>query len=105
MSFELRLFGSTEVRINGEAIARPATRKSLWILCMLALRSGTAVDREWLAGILWPDSDDSQALRSLRQCLHHLRQSLGSESWRVKSESPRALRFESSDSFVDALEF
>src|SRR5947208_14859209 len=52
---ELRLFGPMEVRTGSSPLPRLRSRKGLWLLALLALRAGRAVERSWLAGTLWPD--------------------------------------------------
>ena len=73
VSLEIRLFGSFDVRIGGCPPARPLSRKGLYLLALLALRHDRYVERAWLAGTLWPESSENQALWNLRQCLFHLR--------------------------------
>jgi len=72
-------------------MGRLRSRKGQWILALLALRAGTAVERDWLAGILWPDSPEDKALYSLRRSLADLRQALESEAWRIEALTPRTL--------------
>jgi predicted ATPase/DNA-binding SARP family transcriptional activator/Tfp pilus assembly protein PilF len=43
----------------------------------LVLKSGTHERREKLAGLFWPDSEESRARRQLRQALWRLRKSIG----------------------------
>lgn len=62
----LRLFGPFEAQVNGEPLPRLRSRKGSWLLALLALRHGREVDRSWLAGTLWPESAEPQALLSLR---------------------------------------
>jgi len=62
----IHLFGPFEARANGAPLPRPprgapGTRKVQWLLALLALRHGREVERSWLAGTLWPDSDEPQA--------------------------------------------
>src|SRR5215218_10277366 len=91
---EIRLFGPLEVRIGPHPLPRLRTRKGLWLLALLALRAGRDVERDWLAGTLWPDGDEADARRSLRQSLHDLRLALGSEAGRLSGETPRTLRLD-----------
>src|SRR5579862_8213770 len=88
---KLYLFGSTEVLVHGVPLARLRSRKGLWLLALLALRAGKPVDRDWLAGTLWPDSSQSQALAYLRQNLTELRNALGSEAARLQSPTRQTL--------------
>jgi predicted ATPase/DNA-binding SARP family transcriptional activator len=102
---EMRLFGPMEVRVGGELLPRLRSRKGLWLLALLALRGGRGVERDWVAGTLWPDSDEADARRSLRQSLHDLRAALGPEAERLGSDEPRTLRLDVAGAAVDALAF
>jgi predicted ATPase/DNA-binding SARP family transcriptional activator/Tfp pilus assembly protein PilF len=102
---EVRLFGPMEVRLGSQPLPRLRSRKGLWLLALLALRSGRSLDRGWLAATLWPDADAAYALRSLRQSLHDLRRALGPESGRLGCEAPRTLRLDVGGASVDVLAF
>jgi len=101
----IRLLGPMEVRVGGDAIPQLRTRKGLWLLALLALRANRDVDRAWLAGMIWPDYEEADARRSLRQSLHDLRTALGSESWRLRSASRRVVRLDIAEDNVDVLVF
>jgi DNA-binding SARP family transcriptional activator/tetratricopeptide (TPR) repeat protein len=49
------------------------------LVAFLVLHAGSAQARQRIAGLLWPESTDAQALTNLRRELHHLRQILGDE--------------------------
>ncbi len=103
---ELRLFGPVEVRVGGRPLPRLRSRKGMWLLALLALRAGRDVDRDWLAGTLWPDHREEAARRSLRQSLHDLRAALGSQAERLACESPRTLHLDlSSGAWMDVRAF
>src|SRR5947209_19662737 len=87
----LHLFGPFEVRLHGHPLPRLRSRKGQWLLALLTLRHGGEVDRSWLAGTLWPDSRETAAFASLRNCLKDLRRALGSEAGRLRSPTPRHL--------------
>jgi DNA-binding SARP family transcriptional activator/tetratricopeptide (TPR) repeat protein len=49
------------------------------LVAFLVIHAGSAQARQRIAGLLWPESTDAQALTNLRRELHHLRQILGDE--------------------------
>src|SRR5260370_18360599 len=81
----IHLFGRLRVTVAGEPLPRVRTRSVEWLLALLTLRHGRAVNRAWLAGTLWPESSGSQALENLRADLVRPRKSLGPESGRIRS--------------------
>lgn len=93
----IRLFGPPEFKVNGEPLPRLKTRKSLYILALLTLRHGRDVDRNWLAGTLWPENDEETALTYLRQALTELRRALGEQAGRILSPSQKTLHFDIGD--------
>jgi DNA-binding SARP family transcriptional activator len=101
----IRLFGPFDVRLNGAPLARLRTRKGQWLLALLALRHGCEVDRAWLAGLLWPESSEAQALGSLRNSLTDLRHALGREAARLRSPTFHTLALDLSDAEVDVVAF
>jgi DNA-binding SARP family transcriptional activator len=73
---EVRLLGNYDVRLNGAPVeinSRPARL----LLAYLVLMAGTPQPRDKVAGILWPDSDETSARGNLRQALWRLRKSIG----------------------------
>src|SRR5579871_3937847 len=101
----IHLFGSMRVLVQGEPLPRVRTRSVEWLLALLVLRHGRAVERSWLAGTLWLDSEESQALRNLREDLVRLRKALGGESARVQSPSRDLLTFDLTGAEVDLVAF
>src|SRR5438093_1251443 len=85
------------------ALRRLRLRNSQAALALLALRAGSRVEREWLAGLFWPDSDPSSGLKNLRNCLTDLRHALGTEAGRLQSPTSRILTLDLTHSFVDVL--
>src|ERR1043166_996332 len=73
----ITLFGPLRVTVRGEPLPRVRTRSVEWVLALLALRHGRAVSRAWLAGTLWPESEESRGLQNLREDLVRLRKALG----------------------------
>ncbi len=101
----IRLFGMFETECNHVPLPRTRTRKEQWLLALLLLRHNQPVDRDWLAGVLWPDSTEKQALLNLRRSLTNLRDVLGMHAARLTAPMPRALRLDVSHASVDVLEF
>src|SRR5262245_56151789 len=87
----IRLFGPLEVHLRGQRLRPLRTRKGEWLLALLALRRDQPVERAWLAGTLWPESDHRQGADSLRRTLTDLRQALGEEARRILSPTTHTL--------------
>jgi predicted ATPase/DNA-binding SARP family transcriptional activator len=101
----LTLFGPMQVSVGGRPIPRLRSRKALWLLALLVLRGGRPVEREWLAGALWPDADPDQALASLRTVLSELRTAIGGEGVRLRSPSRHSLLIDLAGADVDVTAF
>jgi predicted ATPase/class 3 adenylate cyclase len=101
----IRLLGPFAVRVNGLPLPRLRSRKGHWLLALLTLRQGCQVDRTWLAGTLWPDSSEPQAMHSLRVCLADLRQALGPEAGRLHSPTLHRLSLDLAGAEVDVVAF
>ncbi len=71
-SIQVDLLGGVAVRGADPAQVRGSSR-ALSLLAYLAAHPDTAQPRAHLAGMLWPDSSQSQARTNLRRELHHLR--------------------------------
>ena len=99
------LFGPIDLQQNSTPLPRPRTRKELWLLALLVLRHRAPLDRKWLAATLWPDSDETQALRNLRRSLNNLREVLGTEAFRLFAPTPRTLSLNLSGASCDVHEF
>jgi DNA-binding SARP family transcriptional activator len=100
----IHLFGPFEVRVNSVSLPRLRSRKGEWLLALLVLRP-SAVERTWLAGTLWPDSSEIQALASLRRTLTDLRQGLGPEASRLRAPTPRTLSLDLAGAAIDVVGF
>src|ERR1041385_3388850 len=101
----ITLLGPLRVLIQGEPMPHVRTRSVEWLLALLVLRHGRSVDRSWLAGTLWPDSLESQALHNLRDILVHLRKALGEEKERLQSPIRDTLTLDLEGAQVDLLTF
>jgi non-specific serine/threonine protein kinase len=99
------LFGPFAVQREGEPLPRLRSRKGHWLLALLTLRHGREVQRGWLAGTLWPDDDEADALHSLRQSLTDLRRALGTQATRLHSPTSHTLLLDLSGAYADVLTF
>ncbi|HLV81248.1 MAG TPA: tetratricopeptide repeat protein [Chthonomonadaceae bacterium] len=104
-SLVIRLFGPFDVRLGGRPLPRLRSHKEQWLLALLVLRAARPVERDWLAGTLWPESDASQAAYNLRRSLSNLRQTLGEQASRLLSPSSHAVRLDLSGAEVDLIAF
>lgn len=73
---KLSLLGPFGVRIGSRALTG-LPKKAQALLAFVALHTGRPIPRERLATLLWADSGNEQARRSLRECLVALRSALG----------------------------
>jgi predicted ATPase/DNA-binding SARP family transcriptional activator len=101
----ITLFGPLSVQVHGEPLPKLRSRKAHWLLALLVLRHGRPVEREWLAGTLWPDVDQTQAFANMRPTLCELRKALGKEKERLQSPSRHALFLDLADAEVDLIHF
>ena len=83
---EFRLLGQFDLQKANESIEIPS-RPAKILLAYLLLTRGTPHPRERLAGMLWPESNESQARKNLRQALWHLRKALGDPYLQVDKRS------------------
>ena len=104
-AFTLMLFGPLRISIQGQPLPHLRSRKAQWLLALLALRHGRPVEREWLAGNLWPDADQDQAFASLRPVLSELRRALGDQAERLQSPGRHTLALDLVNADVDVLLF
>jgi DNA-binding SARP family transcriptional activator len=73
-ALRVELLGGFRVLTEGRVSARPASARQQQLIAFLVLNAGTApIPRQRIAGSLWPESSDTQALTNLRRELHHLR--------------------------------
>jgi predicted ATPase/DNA-binding SARP family transcriptional activator len=72
---EVRFLGKFDVRRDGKPIAI-TSRPAQSLFAYLILKAGTAIRREKLAGMLWPDSLEETARDNLRHALWRVRKAL-----------------------------
>jgi DNA-binding SARP family transcriptional activator len=101
----IHLFGPLHVTVRGEPLPRVRTRSVGWLLALLTLRHGRAVNRSWLSGTLWPESSESQGLLNLRHDLTRLRKALGPEGERIQSPARDLLTLDLTGADVDVVRF
>src|SRR5438105_3528764 len=85
----IALFGPFDIRLGDQPLPQLRARKSQSLLALLVLQHRRQVERSWLAGTLWPDASQSQALFYLRRSLTELRHALGPEARRLGAGLPR----------------
>lgn len=99
----IRAFGPLLVTVEGESLPRLSRQAGYRLLALLALRTGPQ-PRRLLAGLLWPDSEDAQALFYLRRTLTEVKRALGSAS-DVLFATPRTLELRATEVTCDLWEF
>lgn len=85
---ELSFLGRYDVMLDGEPLTGFASDKMRVLLAYLAVEGRRPHRREALAGLLWPDYPDADALVSLRQAVYKLRQALGEGVQSKQAASP-----------------
>ena len=73
------LLGQQAITDDATGSARTRSSRAAALVAFLVANAGSPQTRQRIAGLLWPDSTDAQALTNLRRELHHLRQVLGDE--------------------------
>jgi DNA-binding SARP family transcriptional activator/class 3 adenylate cyclase len=104
----LSLLGPFQVTRDGEPVTRFESDTARALLAYLVMQPGVVHRRETLAGLLWPERPDSEALRNLRVALSRLRDAIGDR----EAEPPflhitrKTLQFNAdSDYWLDARTF
>lgn len=99
-SCTLRLLGAPSLECNGIVATLFSTPKRAAVLCIIAIRGGIC-SRTDVTSLLWPDSTEARARRSLGQTLHLLRREFGPSL--IETEGAEGLRI-GSDVSCDVLE-
>jgi DNA-binding SARP family transcriptional activator/tetratricopeptide (TPR) repeat protein len=76
----LSLLGEHAIIDDRAGSVQVRSSRAVALVAFLAVRAGSPQSRQRIAGLLWPNSTDAQALTNLRRELHHLRQVLGDEA-------------------------
>lgn len=99
----LRCLGMPSARVDGlEPAAEVMWRKHFALLAYLALSPEGCRAREHLTGLLWPESPEEKARRSLNEAVRTLRLALGNERLISRGE---AIRLNPDGLQVDARDF
>jgi WD40 repeat protein/DNA-binding SARP family transcriptional activator len=72
---EFRFLGQFALHLDGEPV-RLTSRPAQSLLAYLCLHAGKTFRREKLAGLLWPETSESNARNNLRQALWRIRKAL-----------------------------
>lgn len=79
--YNLRLFGGLQLEGPGGIVVGLASRRRpLALLAVLAVAGERGVSRDRVAGLLWGDTDDKHALRSLSDALYTVRSDLSPDA-------------------------
>jgi predicted ATPase/DNA-binding SARP family transcriptional activator len=95
--------GPYQAQRDDQPLTPRHSRKEQWLLALLTLRHGLPVERDWLAGTLWPESHNSRAL--LRDTLSDLRRSLGPHAERLHAPTAHTLCLDLEEAEADILQF
>jgi DNA-binding SARP family transcriptional activator len=76
----MSLLGEQSISDDRAGIVQARSSRAVTLVAFLAVHAGSPQARQRIAGLLWPESSDAQALTNLRRELHHLRQVLGDEA-------------------------
>jgi DNA-binding SARP family transcriptional activator len=102
-SLALRCLGPPSVQVDGrEAPPDVLWRKHVALLTYLALSPDGTRSRSHLLGLLWAESTDDKARRSLNEAVRRLRSALGNERLLTRGD---ALQLNAAGLEVDALQF
>ncbi|MDX1935001.1 MAG: BTAD domain-containing putative transcriptional regulator [Capsulimonadales bacterium] len=99
------LFGSPFLLVGGASVRPLRTRQGYTLFAFLALRSGKAVDREFIAATLWPESDPDHARSGLRRSLTDLREALGEAAGCIVAPTAHTLMLNLPSQAVDVPHF
>ncbi len=102
---EIRFFGAFDMIVRGKTVGAFRSRRVAVVLLILLKASGAEVSRSYIAGQVWPESTEVQALANLRQSLMDLRKAFGSEAACLVSVDRRSVRLESEGIVCDYSQF
>ena len=74
----VKLLGQFSLSLDDQPVELPS-RPAQALLAYLILNAGTAIRREKLAGLLWPDASDANSRSNLRHALWRIRKAVGGD--------------------------
>jgi serine/threonine protein kinase/DNA-binding SARP family transcriptional activator/uncharacterized protein with WD repeat len=99
--FHARLLGTYDLRLDNRSI-EISSRPAQSLLAYLLLNPNQPIRREKLAGLIWPDSSESNARSNLRHALWRVRKSFGSSGDAYLHADDLTISFQlQSDDWVD----
>jgi len=99
----IRLFGGMAIQDARGADFLPRSRKTRAVIAMLTLTAPKPVLRTQLTALLWSQRENEQARASLRQAVHELQETLGSNWCRILVAERHTLSMDLRGVTVDAL--
>lgn len=102
---QIRLLGKVEIVIANAPPPLFRGKSGQWLMGILALHANRPVERDWLAGTLWPDSAPDQGRANLRRTLTDVRRALGNAASHLTNPSPHTVSLGLAESEADVLAF
>lgn len=102
---QIRLLGELDIKVGGKPLPNLRGKTGFWLLGILTLQANRAVDRDFLAGTLWPESAPEQGRANLRRALTDLRQALGQAAERLTNPSQQTVSLRVEPNEADVLAF
>ena len=91
-TLELFMFGTLDIRFDGQPVPKPPTLNSQSLLAYLVLHRDQPQPRERLAGMFWGDRPERKARRSLTTALWHIQRCLPAQRYLLTD--PHAVQFD-----------
>lgn len=101
----IQLLGRVEITVAGAPLPSLRGKSGLWLLGILTLHANKSLERDWLAGVLWPESSPEQGRANLRRTLTDLRHALGTAAERLTTPTPQTITLQLSPDDADVLAF
>ena len=86
---QLTLLGAFQATLDGQPVVGFESNKVRALLAYLAVEADRPHPRATLAGLLWPERPDCDALANLRYALSNLRQAIGDRGGSLHGEPRR----------------